>query len=90
MSMQDVIDNTDLQNFQATMSVVIQSCREPFAVKTLQYFLQAEAGNHSQWLKNTLIQHFQMAWGNSNAGQEHTIVDAAFAVIANAVEARYA
>ena len=78
--MSDVTNNTDLMNFQASITVVgepiaLQSCTEPFACCALQYFLELESqspGNYNQFAKSELCRMFVMAWGiNNSAHNEH-------------------
>ena len=73
--MSDVINNTDLMNFQASITVVgtpimLQSCTESFAVCALRYFLLLESqspGNYDQFAKSELCRMFDMAWGINNS-----------------------
>jgi hypothetical protein len=96
--MDDVINNTDLQDFQDSFTgvaagVQIQSVTLPFAVETMILFNEMEAENASapgtvpMSLRNKLAEYYQMAWGVNNAGSSN--VDAAFGLITAATVQRY-
>jgi hypothetical protein len=97
-TMDDVINNTALQDFQASFTgvaagVVIQSVTLPFAVETMILFNQMEAqqaaspGSVPMNLRNQLAEYYQMAWGVNNAGSPN--VASAFGLITAACTQRY-
>jgi len=98
-TIEDVTNNTDFMNFQASISVVgtpikIESCRLPFALCALRYFVTLEGqspGNYDQGMKTELCRMFTMAWGINNSSRPngatefHTVNTACI----NAFNARY-
>jgi len=97
-TMQDVINNTALQDFQNSFSghaagVKIQSTTLPFAVETMILFDAMEAEQARQpgivpmILRQKLAELYQMAWGINNSGSKN--VNSAFGLITAAVMQRY-
>ncbi|MDC3332864.1 hypothetical protein OAV62_01340 [bacterium] len=74
-SIDDVSNNTDLMNFQASISVpntgiMVETCTEAFASKCLVLFLELEGqspGSYNQWAKERLCTMFTLAWGINNS-----------------------